>query len=187
MNSQIVDLISHCQACLTYRKQNNKECLIPHEIPNRAWSKLGVDIFHFASKPYLLVIDYYSKYIEVVELNTMTSLEVINNLKNIFCRQGIPDILMTDNGPEFVSKYFKRFETDWQFKHITSSPRYPQSNGQVERAIQTIKSMLKKTYYDQSEFRLALLEYLNTPISTELASPAQLLNNRRLRGNLAQI
>ncbi|XP_013175717.1 PREDICTED: uncharacterized protein K02A2.6-like [Papilio xuthus] len=184
MSSQISDMVSHCQACLTYRKQNSKESLIPHEIPSRAWSKLGVDIFHFANKPYLLVVDYYSKYIEVNKLNTMTSWEVIDNLKNIFSRQGIPEILMSDNGPEFNSSYFKRFETEWKFRHITSSPRYPQSNGQVERTVQIVKNMLKKTHYDQTDFRLALLEYLNTPISADLPSPAQLLNNRSLRGIL---
>lgn len=184
MNSQIADMVSHCQACLTYRKQNNKESLIPHKIPSRAWSKLGVDIFHFAGRPYLIVIDYFSKYIEVNKLNTMTSLEVIDNLKNIFSRQGIPEILMSDNGPEFNSSYFKCFETEWKFRHITSSPRYPQSNGQVERAVQIVKNMLKKTHYDQTDFRLALLEYSNSPISADLASPAQLLNNRSLRGIL---
>lgn len=181
MNSQIQDMISHCQACLTHRKENSKQPLIPHEIPQRAWSKVGTDVFHCNGKSYLLVVDYFSKFLEVERLNNLTSDLVINTLKNIFSRQGVPDIVMSDNGPEFSSKYFKEFSCDWKFEHKTSSPRYPKSNGQVERAIQTVKSMLKKTSYVGSDFRLALIEFLNTPISDTLPSPAELLNSRKFR------
>lgn len=181
MNSQIQDMVSHCQACLTHRKENSKQPLIPHEIPNRAWSKVGTDVFHCAGKSYLLVIDYFSKFVEVEKLINLTSEHIIGKLKGIFCRQGVPDVVMSDNGPEFSSRQFKEFSHDWKFQHKTSSPRYPQSNGQVERAIQTIKSMYKKTSYDGSDFRLALLEFLNTPISETLPSPAELLNSRKYR------
>lgn len=181
MNSQIQDMISHCQACLTHRKENSKQPLISHEIPQRAWSKVGTDVFHCTGKSYLLVVDYYSKFVEVEKLSNLTSDLVISKLKNIFSRQGIPDIVMSDNGPEFASRQFTEFSREWKFEHKTSSPRYPQSNGQVERAIQTVKSIYKKTSYDGSDFRLALLEFLNTPISETLPSPAELLNNRKSR------
>ncbi|CAK1587306.1 unnamed protein product [Parnassius mnemosyne] len=181
LNSQIEDMISHCQAYLTHRNENSKQPLIPHEVPHRAWSKVGIDIFHFNNKSYLLVVDYFSKFIEVEKLYNLTSECVINKLKIIFSRQGIPDMVMSDNGPEFTSRIFKEFCINWRFGHKTSSPRYPQSNGQAERAIQTVKQMLKKTQYDKSNFRLALLEFLNTPISKNLPSPAELLNNRKLR------
>ncbi|CAB3251398.1 unnamed protein product [Arctia plantaginis] len=95
--------------------------------------------------------------------------------------QGIPETVMSDNGPEFSSLAFSDFARNWKFRHVTSSPRYPQSNGQVERSIQTIKQIIRKTAYDQSDFNLALLEYLNTPISKELPSPAELLYSRKLR------
>ncbi|CAB3254567.1 unnamed protein product [Arctia plantaginis] len=169
------------QACLNYRKQNIKEPLIPHEIPDRPWCKVGIDIFHLGSKSYLIAVDYHSKFIELAQLNSMTSENVINKLKTIFGRQGIPETVMSDNGPEFSSLAFSDFARNWKFRHVTSSPRYPQSNGQVERSIQTIKQIIRKTAYDQSDFNLALLEYLNTPISKELPSPAELLYNRKLR------
>ncbi|CAK1595943.1 unnamed protein product [Parnassius mnemosyne] len=181
LNSQIEDMISHCQACLAHRNENSKQPLIPHEVPHRAWSKVGIDIFHFNNKSYLLVVDYFSKLIEVEKLYNLTSECVINKLKIIFSRQGIPDMVMSDNGPEFTSRIFKEFCINWRFEHKTSSPRYPQSNGQAERAIQTVKQMLKKTQYDKSDFRFAMLEFLNTPISESLPSPAELLNNRKLR------
>lgn len=184
MNAQIQDMISHCQPCLTHRKENCKQPLIPHEIPTRAWEKIGADIFHFNNNSYLLIIDYFSKFVEVEKLNNLTSQTVIDKLKKIFSRQGIPEEIFSDNGPEFASMLFREFSREWRFVHTTSSPRYPQSNGQVERAIQTVKSMLQKTLHDKSDFRLALLEFLNTPISDKLPSPSELLNSRKLRSLL---
>lgn len=80
MNAQIQDMISHCQACLTYRKENSKQPLICHEIPKRAWAKVGADIFHFNNKSFLLVVDYFSKYVEVEELANLTSQCVIEKM-----------------------------------------------------------------------------------------------------------
>lgn len=181
LNTQLQDYISNCQACLTHKNQNRKETLISHDIPNRAWSKVGTDTFHFNGQVYLLIVDYYSKFIEVIKLQNLTSNEIINQLKIVFSRQGIPEILMSDNGPEYSSSDFKAFSQQWCFRHVTSSPCYPQSNGQAERMVQTVKQILKKTLHGKTDFRLGLLEYLNTPINTNLASPSELLNNRKLR------
>ncbi|XP_045541419.1 uncharacterized protein LOC123722901 [Papilio machaon] len=116
-----------------------------------------------------------------VQVESLRSDVIVNHLKNIFSRFGIPETVMSDNGPEFNSKEFRLFAREWNFKHITSSPRYPQSNGQVERTIQTIKNIMKKTRLDKTDFRLALLHYINTPISTTLPSPSELLFSRKLR------
>lgn len=181
MNAHLQDYLSNCQACLTYRKQNTKESLMPHEVPDRPWYKVGTDVFHFNGQSYIMVIDYYSKYVEIAKLSCLTSETIINKIKHIFRRHGIPEIVMSDNGPEFASNSFREFARNWNFQHTTSSPRYPQSNGQVERAIQTVKNIMRKTKYDQSDLNIALLEYLNTPISHEIPSPAELMYNRKLR------
>lgn len=62
----------------------------------------------------------------------------------IFARHGIPEIVISDHGPQYASKEYFKFASDYQFEHITSSPHYPQSNGEAERAVQTVKSLLKK-------------------------------------------
>lgn len=181
MQSQLKDYLSQCQACLTYRKQNVKEPLMQHDIYDKPWYKVGVDVFHFREKSFVIAIDYYSKYVEIKKLKCLKSDQVISKLKQIFSRHGIPEIVMSDNGPEFSSSAFQLFSKAWHFKHITSSPRYPQSNGQVERAIQTIKNIMKKTFFDKTDFNIAMLEYMNTPISCDIPSPAELLYNRKLR------
>lgn len=98
------------------------------------------------------------------------------HLKSIFARHGIPEILVTDNGTQFTGAHMTAFAIEYEFEHVTSSPRYPQSNGEAERAVQTVKGMLKKA---TDPYR-ALLAYRNTPLSNGF-SPAQLLMGRRLR------
>lgn len=113
-----------------------------------------------------------------------TSREVIKKLKEIFSRHGIPDVLVSDNGPQYSSKLFKEFSTKWEFAHLTSSPGYPQSNGMAERMVQTAKNVLKKAEQSNQDPHLALLELRNTPIDSDLQSPAQILMGRRLKSTL---
>ena len=86
MSSQIHDLCSKCPTCLENRKSNPKEPLKPHPAPKRAWSKVGTDLFHMGTKTYLIVVDYYSKFPEVVLLDNTTSQGVITAMKSIFSR-----------------------------------------------------------------------------------------------------
>ena len=90
-----------------------------------------------------------------------------------------PEKLTADNMP-FNSKTFHEFSKKWNFKVVTSSPKYPQSNGLAERNVQTIKKLLKKAKEGENDEELALLELRNTPITGMSYSPAQLLMNRRL-------
>jgi hypothetical protein len=97
----------------------------------------------------------------------------------MFAVHGIPDIVMSDNGPQFSSELFSKFAATYGFIGTTSSPRYPQSNGEVERAVQTVKDLLKKN----EDPYLALLTYRSTPLQNNL-SPSELLMGRRLRTQL---
>ncbi|XP_052751506.1 uncharacterized protein K02A2.6-like [Galleria mellonella] len=92
-------------------------------------------------------------------------------------------VLISDNGTQYTSREFKNFANVWGFNHVTSSPNYPQANGKSERAVQTIKMILKKSIKSNGDFDLALLNYRNTP-RDGLSSPAQLLMGRRLRCQL---
>lgn len=93
---------------------------------------MGADLFQFDKSHYLVVVDYFSRYFEVAKLTSTTSEAVIEHFKSIFARHGIPEVVRSDNGPQFVSGYFQKFSRTWGFSHITSSPRFPQSNGEAE-------------------------------------------------------
>lgn len=184
MTNDIENLISKCYTCKLYQNKLQKEPLIPHELPKRAWQKLGVDLFMFDNVNYLMIVDYFSKFIEIPKMTSTTSVAVINQLKSIFSRHGIPETIISDNGPQFISLEFKNFSTQWEFKHITSSARYSQSNGMAERHIQTVKNMLYKAKADNKDPYLSLLELRNTPLELDGKSPSELLMGRKLRGIL---
>lgn len=116
--------------------------------------------------------------------NDIRYYKVINEFEQVFSRFGKPDILYTDNGPQFINYEFQKFLKNWEIMHKTSSPRYPQSNGFIERHVQTIKKMFQKNLFDGKNLNMTLLEYRNTPISADVASPAALLLGRKLKGIL---
>ena len=101
-------------------------------------------------------------------------------MKSVFCRYGIPETVRSDNGPQYSSSEFATFARECNFHHVTSSPLFPQSNGQVERAIQTAKKLLKRS----DDPYMALLAYRSTPMPWCNLSPAELLMGRRLRSSL---
>lgn len=177
MGSHIEDLISKCSICATHQRQNPRESLIPHKIPDRPWSKIAMDLFEFSGHQYLLSVDFYSKLSEIAKLEPPNSSCVIQHLKSLFARYSIPDKALSDSGPQFASAEFRKFAQDYEFRHLTSSPHFPQSNGQVEQMVQTIKHLLEKA----KEPYLAILDYMNTPLEELGLSPAQLFLARRLR------
>lgn len=180
INKEIEEMIKKCSVCLENQKQNAKEPMKSHEIPRLAWMKVGADLFSFKGKEFVVVMDYYSKFIEVRRLQGSSSKAVINALKSIFATQGIPEEVVSDNGPCFSSSEFASFARNWEFEHTTSSPMYPRSNGQAESGVKIVKSMMTKS----EDPYLALLEYRTTPIPEIGSSPSQLLNSRRLRTRL---
>ncbi|UYV61374.1 K02A2.6-like [Cordylochernes scorpioides] len=94
-----------------------------------------------------------------------------------FC---IPETLVSDNGPPFFSKEFQNFTRTWNIVHVTSSPYHAQSNGMVERTVQTLKKLIKRCGEESTDPYLALLNLRNTP-HNNLPSPAQILMSRKLR------
>ena len=181
MSSQIEDVVSSCQICAQFRQSNQKEPLLPHEIPQRPWAKVGSDLFEIRGQTFLIMVDYYSGFFEIDNLKQSTSKDVITCCKAQFARYGIPDVLITDNGPQFASVEFQTFASDYQFKHKTSSPRYPRSNGMSEKSVQTAKRLLIKAKEDNRDSYLALLDYRNTPRSDLFGSPVQRLMGRRTK------
>ena len=182
MSAQIEDVVSNCSICLRHRNSNTKEPLHPHELPQRPWQRLATDLFDWKGLPHLVVVDYYSRYPEIAQLRDTKSKTVISKMKSFFSRHGIPDEVVSDNGPQYSAQEFKEFAQDYGFTHTTTSPRYPQSGGLHEKTVQTAKRILEKTKESGEDVYLALLDYRNTPING--TSPAQALMNRTLKSTI---
>ena len=173
LSRQIAELVSNCSTCCKNMK-NHMEPLIPGQFPDSPWLKIATDLFEFKQQQYLLVVDYYSRFIEIAKLENTTAASVINNLKSIFARFGIPQCVVSDNGPQYSCREFQAFAQSYGFSHITSSPGHSSGNGEAERAVRTVKQLLRGSNDG------ALLSYRATPLSNG-TSPAELLMSRRLR------
>ena len=183
MSMEIKHMIESCSTCIQNKSQNVKEPLNNHEIPLLPWQKVAADFMTLNQQKYLIVVDYYSKFIEVAQIASNTASTTISHFKAIFSRHGIPLELVTDGGPPFSSNEFQNFVKSWGIKQTISSPYLPRSNGMAESAVKVIKNMFTKCKQSGSDPYLALLQQRNTP-KGHMSSPAQLLMSRRLNCTL---
>ncbi|UYV83430.1 K02A2.6-like [Cordylochernes scorpioides] len=153
----------------------SQQPLIVSEFPSRAWEKVGIEHFYLKGKYYLLIADYYYRFPELALLEDQTTYSTIKHCKSIFARHGIPEEVRSDNRPQFGLE-FKRFAKEYGFHHITSSPRFLQSNDFIESMVKNIKNKLKK---GRDQY-ISLLGYRTAPLENGY-SPSELCMNRKLR------
>ena len=125
ISKDIKEMTQTCATCLQFSKQQPKEPLHPHNVPSFPWQKLATDLLDYKGAQYLVVTDYYSKFPVLRKMTSTTFVAIINHLKSIFAEYGIPEILVSDNGPQYSSHDFTAFCNQWGINHVTSSPRYP--------------------------------------------------------------
>ena len=179
MSAGIKEMVSHCEICSNHMYNQQKEPLMTYEIPSRPWKMIAQDLFTYKQKDYLITVDYYSDFWEVDLLTDTTSQTVIDHTKSYFARYGIPEIVVTDNGPQFRSQEYEKFASTWEFTHTTSSPYRSQSNGKAESAVKIAKKLIAKATTDKQDLQLTILDWRNTPTVRLQTSPAQKLYSRR--------
>ena len=187
LNKEIENHVMHCELCWVLSRSQQKEPVIPMEIPSRPWQKPGVDLFFHDSSWCVIVADCYSKYPWILQLAAISSKGVISALKFCFSEFGIPEEVISDNGPQFTAREYQDFAAQYGFRLTTSSPYYPKGHGFIERQVQTIKNLLSKCAKDGSDPYLALLQLRSTPLYSGTPSPGELLQNRKLRTTLPVI
>jgi hypothetical protein len=179
ITTQIETMVHKCTTCALHRPERH-EPLIPLSTPEIVpWNRIGTDLFEHDRKQYIVITDYGSRWLDFKELQSTSSQAVIRILSETFATHGSPNVVVSDNGPQFSSQEFKQFAREWGFNHVTSSPRHPQANGAAERAVQTAKNILKK---NDSPY-MGLLAYRTAPLHCG-KTPSQLLMSRLLRTNL---
>ena len=112
-----------------------REPLLQSALPNYPWERVASDLFELNGKTYVLVVDYYSRYIEVMQLKATNAVDVIAALKSIFSRHGIPAVLMSDNEPQYGSGAMEDFAKTYKF----TSQAVQAIHKPTERAVKTAK------------------------------------------------
>ncbi|XP_037944411.1 uncharacterized protein K02A2.6-like [Teleopsis dalmanni] len=155
--------------------------------PFDSWERLHIDYAGpIDSYYYLVVIDAFSKWPEIIQTKSITATQTISSLKEIFARFGLPKTIVSDNGTQFVSHQFQQFLAENGISHIRSSPYYPMSNGQAERFVDTLKRALKKLNgkgVTAENLQTFLQVYRSTPNkqNEDSKSPAEVLLKRNIR------
>ena len=179
MRADIKDYTRRCQVCIK-RSRPAREPLQPHDIPDGPWQKIGMDYFDFKGKCFILICDYFSKFPFMFSCKTSWG-SLRDRLIDLFSNEGYPREIISDNGSPFNSQEFADFLSSHGVRHTTSSPHYPQSNGFIERQIQTVKNLLYKAVdADTRSFQDVLAELRSTKIGRDLPSPAEILHGRCL-------
>ena len=177
INSEIKDQVERCSTCAEFQARNASQPMQAHEIPTFSWSKVATDLFTLSGKNYIRVVDYFSDFVEVSELEDTTSCAVIQVLKEQFSRHGISDTVVSDHSSQYSNQEFHEFSPSWEFNHVTSSPYYLKSNGKAESSVKAVELLFKKAEGDRKDPWLALLDYRNTPTKGIGANLAQRLTS----------
>lgn len=108
IDNDIENYITNCRVCEKCQPANIKEPLIPHEVPSYPFEKIGCDICTVGREDFLIITDFFSKWLEIIPLKTKQAIDVIENLKSVFATYGIPKVMVCDNMP-FASSEFSKF------------------------------------------------------------------------------
>jgi len=157
------------------------------------WKEVAVNFAApFPSGNYIMVVtDEFSHFPEIEILTSISAKAVIPKLDAIFARQGIPDVLKSDNGPLFNGHEFKHFSEYLGFKHRRITPYWPRANGEAERLVQTLKKSIRIAHLEGKNWKQELHEffcqYHATPHSTTNVSLCEALDNRNLKTTIPEL
>ena len=137
---------------------------------------VGIDLFQLYDQHYLVTVNYFSNFFEVDKLSTTSATQVTTKFRIHFARFGVPDVVVSDIGPQFACEEFKQFATLWQFSHVTASPRYPQSNGKVENAVKTARQLMRKAIDDKEKVSKCIWHFWTIETHQQKQCTRRLLN-----------
>lgn len=182
INNDIESFVKNCNTC-------NRTVVIPRKTTDTTWiptsrpfSRVHADFFHFGEKVFLLIVDSYSKWIELEYMKYGTdTAKVVKKFLNVFARFGFPDVLVTDGGPPFNSSEFVSFMKRQGIVVLKSPPYHPASNGQAERSVRTVKDIFKKFLLDtrtkfhdiDDQINYFLINYRNSCLTKSGKFPAE--------------
>lgn len=175
LNKMIEEFAKRCDVCKSWNSDRSQKIFVSWPVPQKPFDRVHLDFFYCCSKNFLILVDAFSRWLEVILMTNTTAAHLISALRPIFSRFGDPRTLVTDNGPPFGSEEFRKFCDESRITLLHSPPYNPQSNGLAERWVQTTKLALKKALaqrYSDTALQRVLCALRNTP-SVDDTIPAQ--------------
>ena len=183
--------VSHgCQVTSGYDPLEPMSRVLP---PTAPWQDCSADLLGPlpSGESILVVVDYFSRFLEVAILKSTTSAKIIEAISPMFARFGVPFSLRTDNGPQFVSEEFETFLRSHGVEHRRTTPLWPQANGEVERQNRSLLKCLRIAHLEKKNLRTELVTWLtayrSTPQVTTGATPFSLMFGREMRSKLPEL
>nr|XP_037285009.1 uncharacterized protein K02A2.6-like [Rhipicephalus microplus] len=184
LNQDIARMVQSCQACQENQRASRHVKITPWPFPEKPWSRLPVDFGGpFKGHYFLVVVDTFSKWVEVLPVTTPSAGATIAALRQVFAAQGLPDLIVSDNGPAFVSKKYLAWLTKNGICRMMVPLYHPTSNGAAERVVQTVKDKLKKSKGGdvRTQVARALFQYWTTLHDVTGRAPCELLMSRMVK------
>jgi transposase InsO family protein len=189
INSDIHNVTKTCAGCLA-NQNSPPQKYKSWPVSQRPWERIHIDFAGpFMNQTWLIAVDSFSKFPFICNMNSLSTEATIRSLSKIFVIEGLPETIVSDNGPQFTSDQFVKFCTSHGISHLTTAPFHPASNGEAERFVRTFKTAMKKICYNGQSVIRALDEFLfayrTTPNPDTGKSPAELLHGRQPRTQLS--
>ena len=189
LDKDIEDVAKSCVPCQSVKQAPAAAPLHPWIWPARPWQRVHIDFAGpFLGKMYFLAIDAHSKWPEIFEMTSTTTSKVVEVLRHLFASYGLPEQIVSDNGPQFTSSDLGEFLRLNGVRYIRCAPYHPSSNGAAERLVRTFKEAMKAGVNDglSPHHRLQnfLLTYRTTPHSSTNSTPCSLFLGRSMRTRL---
>ncbi|XP_064463517.1 uncharacterized protein K02A2.6-like [Ornithodoros turicata] len=191
LDSQVEEQVRKCRICQAVQASVPTVPHQPWTYPARIWQRIHLDFATHTSVNLLVVIDSYSKWVEVFSMKSTTTTATIARLRKLFSAYGYPEEIVSDNGPQFTSQEFQAYMQTHGVKHTKTPPYHPSSNGAAERLVQTTKKTLRKQVlqdHNSGQVRPIseridsfLMAYRNTPSTVTGKTPAELFLKRTPR------
>ena len=187
VDKSLEQIARDCRACKSTKSMPAVAPLHPWVWPSRPWQRLHIDFAGpFKGRMFFVLVDAHSKWPEVIEMKSTTAERTIEVMRTLFGSYGIPEQVVSDNGPQFASEDFAEFMRRNRIKHIRSTPYHPSTNGLAERFVQTFKRALIASEQSGRTFNQRLVNFLFscTPHATTNRTPSSLFLKRELRTRL---
>ena len=189
LDRDLEELARSCLPCQAVKQAPAVAPLHPWLWPTKPWQRVHVDFAGpFKGRMLMVAVDAHSKWPEVCEMSSTTTANTVRALRQLFAAYGLPEQIVSDNGPQFISADFAEFMKMNGVKHIRCAPYHPSSNGAAERFVRTVKEALEATEMDgrtfQQRLQNFLLTYRSSPHATTGVPPCTLFLGRSLRTRL---